>query len=54
MGLDLERGEKYLDLGNTFKDGTRLYDAYSEQYSTVEEGKVRIDSEANIVLLGKF
>jgi len=47
-------GEKYLDLGDTFEEGTELFEAYSGQYCTVEKGKVLINSPNNIVLLGKF
>jgi alpha-amylase len=53
VGLGLEKGEKILNVGATFKDGTMLYDYYSRSYVTVEKGVAKVDSEFDIVLLGQ-
>ncbi len=51
IGLDLNTGPKKLAVAGTFKDGTLLYDGYSDQEVQVENGEVLIDSEFNMVLL---
>ncbi|WP_204344019.1 alpha-amylase family glycosyl hydrolase [Psychroserpens algicola] len=51
VGLDLQSGEKTLEVAKIFKDGLVLHDAYSNQNVTVKDGKVTIDSEFDIVLL---
>lgn len=51
IGLDLPKGEKIIDVGKVFTDGTNLRDAYSNQEVVVQDGKVAITSEATIVLL---
>ncbi|MEO5790281.1 alpha-amylase family glycosyl hydrolase [Gelidibacter sp.] len=51
IGLDLPKGSKSLQVGRLFEDGTQLYDAYSNQNVTVENGSVQIDSEFDMVLL---
>jgi len=53
VGLDLEKGVKVLDVGPVFGDGTKLYDYYSGRDITVSDGKVTLDSEFDIVLLGQ-
>ncbi|MCK5402017.1 MAG: alpha-amylase [Flavobacteriaceae bacterium] len=51
VGLDLNKGNKELDVSKIFKDGDILHDAYSYQDVEVKEGKVTINSEFEIVLL---
>ncbi len=51
VGLDLNKGDKELDVSKIFKDGDILHDAYSYQDVEVKEGKVTINSEFEIVLL---
>ncbi|MBU2525422.1 MAG: alpha-amylase [Bacteroidetes bacterium] len=53
IGLDLTAGEKILSVGNVFKDGDLLRDAYSNLEMKVKGGKVTIDSPYDIVLLEK-
>ena len=53
VGLDLQPGRKKLTVGNTFADGTKLYDYYSGKYTTVRKGSVTIHSKEGIVLLGQ-
>ncbi|MBO3115662.1 alpha-amylase [Winogradskyella sp. DF17] len=53
VGLELGVGEKALDVSQVYKDGTALHDAYSNQDVTVVDGKVKINSEFDIVLLEK-
>ncbi len=53
VGLDLPVGEKSLALNSLFDNGTQLKDYYSGQLVTVEDGRVTVDSEHTIVLLGK-
>ena len=51
VGLDLDKGKKTIDVSKVFKDGETLLDVYSNEISKVENGKVIIDSDFNIVLL---
>jgi len=51
VGLDLNEGEKELNVSSVFKDGTILKDAYSGTEVTVNEGIVKLDTNYNIVLL---
>lgn len=53
VGLGLKTGRKTLQAGGTFRDGTRLYDYYSGSWTSVKKGRVAIDSEWEIVLLGR-
>ncbi len=53
IGLDLPIGKKEISVENLFKDGTPVHDFYSGISSTVENGKVSIDSQYGIVLLEK-
>ncbi len=53
VGLDLEKGELSLDVGDTFKEGTELYDYYSKRYVKVSKGKIMVDVDDGIILLGK-
>ena len=51
IGLDLKVGEKELNVGKSFTEGTVLIDSYSGILVTVKNGKIVIDSPFNIVLL---
>jgi alpha-amylase len=51
IGLDLAKEKKEIPVGSTFKEGTKLRDAYSGKSATVLNGKVMIDSEFDVVLL---
>lgn len=54
IGLELNIGQKTLDVSNVFSDGDAIKDAYSNVISEVKNGKVTIDSQFNIVLLEKI
>lgn len=53
VGLDLEKGQKVIPVKGVFEDGTTLKDYYSGQSVKVAGGRVTVDSEFGIVLLGK-
>ncbi|MFC0603071.1 alpha-amylase family glycosyl hydrolase [Winogradskyella pulchriflava] len=53
VGLDLEKGEKIIDVSKIFEERVMLRDAYSGKTATVENGKITIDSDFNIVLIEK-
>lgn len=53
VGLDLKKGEKIINVSKVFEDGTDIRDAYSGTSATVENGRVYITSDADIVLLEK-
>lgn len=52
VGLDLPKGKKTLEVGGVFADGAEVTDYYSGQKLSVIGGKVMVDSEWGIVLLG--
>jgi alpha-amylase len=51
IGLDLPKGEKSVIVSEVFKSGEMLRDAYSGTIAIVEQGKIRINSPYDIVLL---
>ena len=53
VGLDWPTGKKEITVRGIFTDGMVLTDYYSGQKITVEAGKVVLDSQYGIVLLGK-
>lgn len=53
IGLDLNKGKKNIDVSKIFEEGTVLRDAYSGEIATVENGKITINSDFNIVLIEK-
>lgn len=53
VALELSKGEKAINLGGVFENGTILHDAYSNQNVEVANGKITIDSDFEIVLLEK-
>jgi alpha-amylase len=52
VGLELPLGEKEIETHGVFANGDLLTDYYSGQQVKVKNGKVRIDSEFAMVLLG--
>ncbi len=52
-GLDLKPGKQSINVSAVFEDGTPLLDYYSGTKLMVKNGKVDLDSEFGIVLLGK-
>jgi alpha-amylase len=53
VGLDLNEGEKQLNVGNVFVEGAILIDAYSNTEVTVKSGIVNLNTPFSIVLLEK-
>lgn len=53
VGLDLAKGKKELNIGQSFTDGTVLIDAYSGVEVIVKNNSVQIDTPNTLVLLEK-
>lgn len=53
IGLDLNKGEKQLNVGVEFMEGTVLVDAYSNSEVVVKNGMVILNTPFSIVLLEK-
>ena len=53
IGLDLNKREKTIDVSKIFENDTELKDTYSGETATVENGKITINSDFNIVLIEK-
>jgi alpha-amylase len=53
IGLEVHKGPKSIDVSKIFKEGDLLHDAYSGVTAQVENGRVTIDSEFDVVLLEK-
>ena len=53
VGLDLEKGKKDIVVKGVFEDGTMVKDYYSGQTLKVVAGRVSVDSQFDMVLLGK-
>lgn len=53
IGIGVPKGEKFIEVSQTFKDGEIVHDAYSGITAEVKKGKVLIDSKFDIVLLEK-
>ena len=51
VGLDLPKGKKSLWVKGFFGDGTQLYDAYSDTYIEVANGKVSLENDFDVALL---
>lgn len=51
VGLELPKGKKSVLVKGFFGDGTKLFDAYSETYATVDNGNVVLDNDFEIALL---
>lgn len=54
VGLDLPSGKKEINVGTIFANGTKVKDAYSGKTAIVENEKISIDTNYNIVLLEKM
>ncbi len=52
VGLDLPKGKKTISVTGVFPDGMVLRDFYSGKKVTVRSGKVTLDSDFDLVLLG--
>jgi alpha-amylase len=53
VAMDAPAGLKEISVGDAFEDGTKLKEYYSGIETEVLEGKVTIDTEFDLVLLGK-
>ncbi len=51
VGLELNAGEKQISVGNVFKNGSKVRDAYSGKTAVVQDGKVKINTEYELLLL---
>jgi alpha-amylase len=54
IGLELEEGVKTIDVSRIFEEGDELRDAYSDQIAKVENGRIQINSDFNMVLIEKL
>ena len=54
VGIDLKGSSKSINVEGVFENGTKIRDAYSGTESTVENGKLTVSSEFEIVLLEKL
>ena len=52
VGMDLKAGRKEMDVSGIFEDGTVLKDYYSDQTTKVKNGRIFIESEYDIILVG--
>ena len=50
--MQMEAGEKQIDLNGLFEEETILTDYYSGVKATVKDGKVTVNSPYDMVLLG--
>lgn len=53
VGLDLNSGDKTIDVSGVFENGTTLQDSYSGKRGKVTENKIIINSPFSIVLLSQ-
>ncbi|WP_299667747.1 alpha-amylase family glycosyl hydrolase [uncultured Polaribacter sp.] len=53
VGINLPKGNKILEVSSIFKNGDRINDFYSKQTSVVQNGKLAIQSNFDILLLEK-
>lgn len=53
VGLDLAIGVKEISVSTIFENGTKIRDAYSGKEAVVSNGKIKIDTEFDILLLEK-
>ena len=54
IGLDFPIGNKLISIGTIFKNGTKVRDAYSGKTAVVVNGKIKFDTNFNIVLIEKL
>ena len=53
VGLEMNKGEKQIDVSELFEDGITLFDAYSGQEIEVKNGNATLSSDYEYVLLEK-
>ncbi|MCK4562531.1 MAG: alpha-amylase [Flavobacteriaceae bacterium] len=53
IGLELQKGNKEIEVGSIFKNGDILIDKYSEKEIEVKQGKVILNTDFEVVLLEK-
>ncbi len=53
VGLDLPIGKKEIFVDNLFANGTKLKDVYSGKFAIVNDGKILLDTNFDVVLLEK-
>ncbi|MBS1535918.1 MAG: alpha-amylase [Bacteroidetes bacterium] len=51
IGLELSTGEKEISVGEIFKNGSLVKDAYSGQTAMVKNGKVKFNTEFDLLLI---
>ncbi len=51
VGMDLQKGEKTISVGDVFKNGTKVRDTYSGKEAEVKEGKITINTGFNLLLI---
>jgi alpha-amylase len=54
IGLDLDKGNKQLDVSSVFANDTKLRDAFSGNKIVVKDGKINLNTEFSVVLLEKI
>jgi alpha-amylase len=54
IGLDLPIGKKEIAVGNIFKNGTKIKDAYSGKIAIVTNGKIIFDTNFTLLLIEKL
>jgi alpha-amylase len=54
IALELEEGVKTIDVSRIFEEGDELRDAYSDQIAKVENGRIQINSDFNMVLIERL
>lgn len=54
VGLELSKGNKVITIGKAFANGVKVRDAYSGKTAVVNDGKVTIDTDFDILLLEKL
>lgn len=54
IGIDLDKGNKVVDVKNTFADGQKVRDTFSGKTAKVVNGKITLNTNDTIVLLEKM
>jgi alpha-amylase len=52
VALEMEPGLKDIEVGEIFQEGETVYDYYSGKEANVDQGRVQIESDLGMVLLG--
>jgi alpha-amylase len=53
VGINLQRGEKSIDVSSIFKNGEKVNEFYSGQSIVVKEGKVTLNTAFDLILIEK-